>query len=302
MRRQTSRESGAVTVVVLVAMVAVIGFGAMVVDGGMLYHTQARLQSAADVAALAGARVLTADGVAAAVTRAMSVAQDNGLNPHQVQVTVDTANNAVAVRAHQEVALGLARVLNHTRAEVVASATAAAQSVTGLHGAAPLGVVWRGFVFGQVYDLKVGGGAGEGGWFGAVDLGLQGGGASEYRQHLEYGWDGLLSVGDIVGLKTGNMSGPTRQGIRDRLDRCNHLPACTFALYARHCPRLILVPVVTPPDNGAVQVLGFAGFFVESLPGSGDDSIIRGRFVEFVAVGNAGPAAFYGARTFTLIR
>jgi len=302
MRRQTSRESGAVTVVVLVAMVAVVGFGAMVVDGGMLYHTQARLQSAADVAALAGARVLTADGVAAAVTRARSVAQANGLSAHQVQVTVDTANNAVAVRAHQEVAFGLARVLNHTRAEVAASATAAAQSVTGLRGAAPLGVVWREFVFGQVYDLKVGGGDGEGGWFGALDLGLQGGGAAEYRRHLEYGWDGLLSVGDSVEDKGGVMSGHTEKGMRDRLDRCNHLPACTFTAYAPHCPRLLIVPVVTRLDHNSFQVLGFAGFFVESLPGSGKDSIIRGRFVEFVAVGNAGPAAFYGARTFTLIR
>ncbi len=296
------REQGGVAVIVLVAMAVMLGFGAVVVDGGMLYLTQTRLQSAADVAALAGARVLATQGAAAAVTQATSVAQANGLSADQIEVTVHLATQSVAVSARRLVRLGLARMLNHSEALVGASAAAAAQSVTALRGAVPLGVVWRDFVFGQVYDLKVGGGAGEEGWYGALDLGLRGGGASEYREHLTHGWSGLLSIGDDVPLKSGNMSGPTRQAIGSRLDGCTHVPTCTFTQFVPNCSRLLIVLVVTPPHNGVVEVLGFAGFFIESLPGDGNQSFIRGRFVEFVVEGEAGSASFYGARTFNLIR
>jgi len=295
------KERGGVTIIVMAAMVAVLGLGAVVVDGGLLYHNHARLQSAVDVAALAGARVLAAGGSAQAVTQAMSVAQANGLALQEVQVTVNVLNSSVTVGARRDVALGLARVLGQPRADVVVSATAAGQSIGALRGAVPLGVVWREFTFGQVYDLKVGGGDGEEGWYGAVDLGLKGGGAADYREHLRHGWEGLLRVGDDVPLKTGNMSGPTRDAIRDRLERCNHLPRCTYQLHAAQCSRLLIVPVVTPPHHGSVEVVGFAGFFVDSLPGSGNESTIRGRFIEFVGVGEAGVGASFGARKFSLI-
>jgi acid phosphatase family membrane protein YuiD len=283
-------------------MVAALGFGAVVIDGGMLYHTQSRLQSAADIAALAGARVLPSQGATAAIALATAVAAENGLSGSEIAVTVDLATQSVAVNARRTVNLGLARVLNRPQAEVGASAAAAAQSVAALRGAAPLGVVWRDFVFGQVYDLKVGGGSGEQGWYGALDLGGKGGGAEEYRRYLTHGWEGLLSVGDKVPLKTGNMSGPTEQAIRNRLDRCTHVPTCTHTQFAPNCPRLLIVPVVAPPQKRQVEVLGFAGFFIEGLPGSGNESFIRGRFVQFVVEGEAGTAGSYGARTFNLIR
>lgn len=296
------RELGGVAIIVLGAMVAVLGFGAVVVDGGMLYHTQARLQSAVDVAALAGARVLPSQGAAAAIALATSVAAVNGLNGGEIEVTVDLTTQSVTVKARRTVSLGLARVLSRPYAEVGASAAAAAQSVSALRGAAPLGVVWRDFAFGQIYDFKVGGGSGEQGWYGALDLGVRGGGASEYRDDLTHGWEGLLSMGDDVPLKTGNMSGPTKQAIDSRLNGCKHIPTCTFDQFAANCSRLLIVPVVTSPHNGVVEVLGFAGFFIEDLPRSGNESFIRGRFVEFVVEGEAGSAGSYGARTFNLIR
>lgn len=297
-----TRERGGVTIMVLAAMVAVLGLGAVVVDGGLLYYTQAQMQSAVDAAALAGARVLGVQGSAQAFAQAVSFAQANGLPAVEVQVVVNAATHAVTVSARREVSLGLARVLGRTRADVVVSATAQGLTISALRGVVPLGVVWRHFIFGQVYDLKVGGGSGEEGWYGAVDLGLKGGGAADYREHLRHGWDGLLSIGDDVPLKSGNMSGPTEEAIRDRLNGCTHLPTCTFQSFVARCPRLLLVPVVAAPHNDVVEVIGFAGFFVESLPGSGNESIIRGRFVEFVIEGEAGTGTSFGARKFSLVR
>lgn len=294
------RERGGVAVIVLGAMVAVLGFGAVVVDGGLLYHTQARLQSAADVAALAGARVLPNQGAAAAMALATSVAADNGLRGSEVVVSVDLATQSVEVSARRTVNLGLARILNRPHAEVGASAAAAAQSVSALRGAAPLGVVWRDFVFGQLYDLKVG--SGQGGWFGALDFGH--GGANDFREYMKHGWNGWLRVGDRVRVENGNMSGPTEQAIDERLDMCTHVPACTPTRFVASCARLLIVPVIAPRigDSPTVEVLGFAGFFIEGLPKSGNQSFIRGRFVQFVVEGEVGTAGSYGARTFNLIR
>jgi len=297
-----ARERGGVTIIVLGALVAVLGLGAVVVDGGLLYYTQAQMQSAVDAAALAGARVLRDEGSAQAIARASSVTQANGLAAGEVQVVVDAASQAVTVSARREVSLGLARALGRTRADVGVSATAQGQTISALRGVVPLGVVWRHFTFGQVYDLKVGGGSGDEGWYGAVDLGLKGGGAADYRDHLRHGWDGLLRTGDNVPIKSGNMSGPTEEAIRERLNGCAHLPGCTFRAFVAGCPRFLLVPVVTPPHNGAVEVIGFAGFFVEGLPGSGNESFIRGRFVEFVAQGESGIGPSFGARKFSLVR
>ena len=56
-----SRKRAAVAVQILVASVMLIGFGALVIDVGMMYNTRADLQHAADAAALAGAAFYTSD-------------------------------------------------------------------------------------------------------------------------------------------------------------------------------------------------------------------------------------------------
>lgn len=56
-----NRRRGAVVVFVLVLLPVMIGFGALVVDVGVLYNTRADLQNAADAAALAGATALASD-------------------------------------------------------------------------------------------------------------------------------------------------------------------------------------------------------------------------------------------------
>jgi len=56
-----NNQNGLTTVVVAIAMVALIGFGALAVDLGYLYIVKGELQNAADSGALAGARVLYID-------------------------------------------------------------------------------------------------------------------------------------------------------------------------------------------------------------------------------------------------
>ena len=58
MERKLSSESGTVTIVVAAGLVAMIGFAALVVDGGLGFVTRNELHNIADAAALAGARKL----------------------------------------------------------------------------------------------------------------------------------------------------------------------------------------------------------------------------------------------------
>jgi len=292
-------ERGAVTVIVLAAMVAVLGLGAIVIDGGLLYHEQAKLQTAVDAVALAGAQALPLGHVAAR-NAAESVALNNGLSLDELQLGVDAAGAAVTASAARQVALGLARILDHHQATVGARAEARLSGLTGLQGVAPLGVIWQNFVFGQLYDIKMGAGSGGGGNYGALALG--GTGSANYRENLRSGYPGWLHVGDTVLTEPGNMSGPTKQAIDERLAACRD--GCTFTRHTADCPRIMLVAVIPglPNGRGEVTILGFAAFFVEGVTGQGNDNFIRGRFIQLRARGESGGTPSFGLATIRLTR
>jgi Flp pilus assembly protein TadG len=73
-RRLWQARDGSVAIYVAFASVIMIGFGALVVDGGRAYTLQTELQNAADAAALAGAAEL--DRTATSITRAQMAAKD----------------------------------------------------------------------------------------------------------------------------------------------------------------------------------------------------------------------------------
>ena len=73
-----------------VVLPAMLGFGALAIDIGMLYKSKTELSAAADAAALAGAQELPKKpGQAEAV--AQEYASRNGKPGDQVTVTVNTA-------------------------------------------------------------------------------------------------------------------------------------------------------------------------------------------------------------------
>ncbi|MBC7104706.1 MAG: hypothetical protein H5T97_02055, partial [Firmicutes bacterium] len=131
---------------------------------------------------------------------------------------------------------------------------------------------------------------------GALRLG--GGGADVYVDNLKYGYRGRLAVGTVVDTEPGNMSGPTRTGVRFCLDSCPHSPPCTIDHWERGCPRILILPVCSLYEADAtgvtrVRIEGFAAFLVEDLPGSGNECLIRGRFIRTVKAGEGGPGQPY---------
>jgi uncharacterized membrane protein len=90
MKRLRRLLSGQILVLTTLAMVAIIGFAALVVDIGFMYSARRRMQTAADAAAVAGATALR-DGqsVTASAKNGSSI---NGFTDGQSNVTV-TVNN-----------------------------------------------------------------------------------------------------------------------------------------------------------------------------------------------------------------
>lgn len=293
MSKHFGNRRGSVLLIVLFAMVGVLGMGAMVIDGGQLYFEAAKLQTAVDAAALAGARSL-AQGVTAAQQLALSTAEQNGVPNGEITITVDSVAGTVTAKAVRTVHFGLARIIGFESAPVSATATAGSYTVNALRGLAPLGVIWQDFVMRQQYDLKVGSG-GTTGNYGALALG--GTGSSNYRDNLMYGYNSMVTVNDLIPTEPGNISGPTTEAITWRINNCTH--GCTFDNRVSGCTRILLVPIINglPNGRGEVTVLGFASFFMEEYLG---DAFVRGRFIEMNVQGAVGPSGDYGVRTVKL--
>jgi hypothetical protein len=107
-----------------------------------------------------------------------------------------------------------------------------------------------GYASNTVYIIKQSGGeALTPGNFGCLDLdGNHGGGANDYEDRIKYGYEGTLEIGDLIYPETGNMAGPTVDGVQYRID--NNL------LDMR-------IPVVSGFGNGQsdqVEIIGFLNF------------------------------------------
>ncbi len=284
------KNKGAVTEIVALAMVALLAVSGLALDGGRLYTLRTRLENVADAAALAGAQALP-DDPATAQSLAVAYAESNGLPADHVQVWFADQNHEIFVQVWEETDLRFMPVVGIRVATVRASSGALVAAPHGLRGAVPIGVADTNFQVGQLYQLKVGAGGsncGESnnGNFHALALGSDGDddGAKEYEDNLIHGYGGWLNVGDLVYTKTGNMSGPTKEAVEERIAED---PSATYEHYSPDSPRLLYVPVVSSYDdiNGhkQVKIIGFAAFFLEDYQSGSCDDAIVGRFVHAFA-------------------
>jgi hypothetical protein len=263
-----------------------LGFGALVTDVGLLYVQKAKLQNAVDAAALAGAQELPKNP-----TLAQEVARDyaNRNNVSDITVNFEARNFKIKVSAQKQVPTYLARIWGITEGNLSATAHAMALPPSSLSGAVPLSIEKQDFIYGEKYTLKFGSGSSDTsgtpyqGWFGP--LRLSGNGAKDYTTDLANGYSGSFYIGQIVDIETGNMSGPTKQGVTERLARDTRVPRNTFDNYDRNAPEIIFVPIVEIINRSLetvnqVKIVGFTAFFLEGVEGNGIDSVISGRFIK----------------------
>jgi Flp pilus assembly protein TadG len=184
--------------------------------------------------------------------------------------------------------------------------------------------------YGQQFTLKSAGSF-SGGWFQPVDVPRNGSsdtGANLYRDNLASCNGSAVSIGDYLPTETGNMVGPTNQGIgalialdpnatwNDKTDTIDKTCAPTCAPFS---PRIIALPLFDPdefqrdtannnwpncPGGGScIHVTNIIGFFVDHIDPSNN---VVGYLIRYPGVlttkpgGVGGPSSF--AQVITLVR
>ncbi|MEQ8175156.1 MAG: Tad domain-containing protein [Syntrophomonadaceae bacterium] len=282
-------QKGATAVLVCLAIVALMGMAALAIDVGMLFATRIKLANAADASVLAGVRELPADP-SKAVNTASQYALLNDMQTGETVFQVAADHRSMTSQASRTMDLFFARVLGFDKKQLSVSATARISPMSGCYGVTPFGVTDNNYTFGDVQVLKFGASFDNPlppGQYAPIELG--GNGASTYTYNISNGYNGLLKVGDVIPVETGNMIGPTRQGIQDRVNGCHHSPPCTISGYHEGCSRILIVPLghnsSEPGSNGKFTVTGFAAFLVTDAPNNGGQGEVTGTFIKYVAPG-----------------
>lgn len=296
-------EQNGTTIIIFVGIITgILAFSALVTDVGYLMVERSKLKNTADAAALAAVREMSINRSNAYAAAVEYIQKNDKSNPIYEIMIPDTGYIAT-VKLRKNVYFFFAKIFGLNSTEIQVQSTAKMAPVVAVRGVRPLVIEQQTLVYGQQYVLKEGAGDGSSGNYGAVSLG--GTGADRYRDNLKYGYDSTLRLGDYIKTETGNLTGPTEEGIKYLINECDHIPKCTYNNYALNCPRVVSIPVVNTLDvNGKkpIVVVGFASFFIEDYINNGGHSEIKGRFIETIANAELGDAATdYGMRSIKLI-
>jgi Tfp pilus assembly protein PilX len=247
-------QKGFVLVVVAAVLVACVGFLALAVDVGLLYSARASAQEVADAAALAGAFTFinspTALQPQTASNHAVQVAMNNTIMNQpvlagDVNVNVDVANRRVTVDVQSTQNTYFGRVLGLLTADVgVEGIAEASEYSTGTScvkpwfvpntvfgtggGACPACTAGQVLIsggevtdfaktkIGQQFTLRsqVPASSIAPGQFYAIQL-PGSVGATDYKNNISSCSDGFIRCGESYSVETGNMVGPTKQGVQD---------------------------------------------------------------------------------------
>ncbi len=314
-------QRGNVVIIVALFLTALLGFTAMAVDVGMFMWEKRELQNVVDAAALAGVQELPNDP-GAAVDLAAEYARRNGAGSRGwvlESVTVlpggcsAVARNCTAVEVrvrHPDAPFFLGRALGFSTANVASRARAAIQSPRVSDNVMPWSLrdsVRRRARYGEVVTVKYSAQGGSQGDYGALKIPnprCGGAGAALYRCNIREG--ATIEIGQSYQTEPGNMTGPTRQGLEDRLrstdPRCDTFnevfewvgnswrfrsDSCNpWTDVGQGSKRVVLIPVVSDDDDpgrSQVTVLGFALAFIEGFQcPMGNNCDVRVRFVQAV--------------------
>ena len=321
-------KSGYVLVTVAVLLVVLLGFTALAVDVGVLYGARTQGQGAADAAALAGAFTFVLNPLAPQPATAQNEATQaavankvmgNSITAGQVSVNVDTGNKRVTVTINRTEPTLFAKVLNIASVDVGVHATAeASPNATGascvkpwfipntmaaptapctacangqvlISGGQPTAFAQSQFGLQFVVKPQNPSGAIAPSEFYAMEMG--GSGANDYRDAISTcSPDGNLFCLSSYSVKTGNMVGPTEQGVHNLI---GNPPVDSYFGIGQYGPSssatrdtsraLVVAPIVDlcsypgfcPSNklpsgtNVTLQVEGFALIFIEDVNSTG---------------------------------
>lgn len=311
-RKLFTGRGGSITIIVAAAMVALVGFCSLVVDMGNLFLTRQRLGNALDAAVLAGCQQLPGDPDYATVL-AREYFEKNGMDGFSLAgITISDRDREMTASGSTTVKHFLAGLLGINSSVVSATATARIDPVSGITGVIPVGLEKpppnNPLQFGVEYLLKEGSSSYSdwASFLGQGNTGFLGLGVlddddeknkTQWEQYFAYGYQNRLEVGDTIALLPGVSTGHVRKAYDLKVDsgaRCH----CDYPEHLDpSCPWAVIVPVYERlTEEGRDQeavIVGFAKIHLDPQKpaGGGQESIIRGVFLEDLAEGETDPAA-----------
>lgn len=303
--------SGQIMVILALALAALIGVAALGVDAFYLYWNKNQLQNGTDAAALAGAtylsdlRLVNGNSACAYSTTAQNAActyaLSNKIKLSEIQsIVVDQSNNTVTVSARRMIGALFGKVVGIKEYKATATSVAALRGLQSASRLIPVGLSYlTSYEYGQAISIHLPAhseaNCGAGCWQGLALHSVNNGdvGGSAFRENLGYGCDCTVSVGDVLTGEPGAKSGPTSEGVAERLSSPGIDPNGTWSSHDPGDPRAVTVPLV---DWGSCVIRGggrscspvVKGFAEMWITGA-DGSTISAVFIRQVASGTPGP-------------
>jgi len=292
-RGRLSDERGATATVFALLLVPMLGFAAIAVDIGALYAERARLQVAADAAAIAVAQDCSrgACGDMLATARAMVVANDGDATA--AQPVLDSDPLSVTVTGRTPVQHWFAPVLGFDSTAVTASATVGWGGPSEGPAVVPLTFSWCEFA------QQTGGGLPSGTVVRTIYF------TKTSNTTGCTGPSNNVVPGGFAYLTTdpGRCAATTRLGGQWMSDTGNSVPsACSTADFSRWIGRTVLLPLFDQSgasgSNAWYRVYGYAAFKLTGYalggqyatspkPCSGNERCVSGYFTRYVELSDA---------------
>ena len=253
MNRLPNKQQGAVLILAVAAMVAMLGLVGLALDGGHAMLNKTRLQNTVDAAALSGAKELyltddTVQARAAAISAFAANAAADGNHELQEQYAAGAIDISiqfsatldpfvpgsvpaeyVRVRAQDfRMPVWFASIVGATNKRVGASAVAGpSPTINTACNIAPMmvcgdpdaGAPFWGYTEGEPDVIKASSDGSEvgPGNFQLIRLG-DGQGGDDLRMNMAGGYDGCVSAGEVVITEPGNKVDPVARGLNTRFD------------------------------------------------------------------------------------
>ena len=304
-------ERGQVLVLVVVGLVALIGFAGLSIDLASWYRQQRSEQATADAAALAGAQALPDDPVTAAAD-ALRYADANGAGVSASDIVVSSdryPNDTISVRVGKEAPAVFTKLFGISSVTLHADAAARSDGVSSAEGVAPVAVSSKHPMLGckpppcagatqlDMVDLKAKGGPDAAGNFSLLDLEINGSGGvgdSTLADWLTNGYDAYMPLGVYEGVPGAKFnSGSFGQALAGRVGQ-----EVLFPVYKP--------PIVLGGSNAQFNIIGWVGFLITGSSGGGNSGKIYGQFKRFIAQGlqgsNPGSQSDFGVRAVQLVQ
>lgn len=302
-------QTGQATVMTVLFLTVLLAMTGAVLDVGVWFNEDRKLQAATDAAALAAAQELP-DSTALAATRALEYGDKNGGGVGSDDITFETTvlpSDTILIESERDAPGVFTKLFGIESVEVHATAKARTGVLSSARYVAPIVVNWQhpmlqctpapcaGPTQIDLMNLHGPGGGDAAGAFGLINLNRADPngnvGASTLAEWMLNGFEGEMGLGNYWQAPSTNFNnGQFQDALRARMNT-----EILFPIYRT---------IAGPGTNARYDIIGWVGFVPTSFNASGSNGTVRGEFVRVMWEGIASTSPSqpsFGAYTVSLV-